>query len=212
MCCASTDLICLSQPTAVGLESFEKEQATPARRQYGHQALPGVFTAHPVPRSSGSSDRSPANVGGAASFGFPSGDMRGSIPGLRASASGPTNPNAAVSTGQSVAKKGSAGTGKGLRRWPRVFVVNPRDAEDVSLRSKPSRDAPEVRRWVIASRAWACFYCCKECIRVSTSSRTISNRGRANVSVRQCETRENEPHGPLPPNYFDRSVGREGVG
>lgn len=177
-----------------------------------HQALPGVFSAHPLPRSSGSSDRYPANVGGAASFGYPSGDTRGSIPGLRASASEPTNPKAAVSTGQSVAKKGSAGTGKGLRRWPRVFVVNPRDAEDVSLRSKPSRDSPEVRRWVVGSRAYGRFYCCKGCIRVSASSRKMSNRGHANVSVRQCETRQNEPNCPLPPNDFDRSIGREGVG
>lgn len=33
----------------------------------------------------------------------------------------------------------------GWALWPSVFVVNPRDAEEVVLRAEPRRDSPEVR-------------------------------------------------------------------
>lgn len=199
---------CFSQPPAVGLENFEKEQATPARRQDVDQGQAGVFSAYPLPDSGGSSDRSPANVGVVPS-GYPSEDTRGSIPGSHAFSSGPTNPNAIVSTGQSAVRKGSAGTINRSQRWPRAYVVNPRDAEDVRLRLKPNRDSPEVRLWVIDPRVYVVFHFCQEHVRISASTRKMSNRGCAMFWDCQCEKRENEP---LPPNNFDRSVGREGVG
>lgn len=111
-------------------------------------------------------------MGGAASSTRLSGSTGGSVPGLRGPAFRPADPKSGIAAGPSVMIEEPTGTGRGSRHWPRVFVVNVRDAEDVCLRANPRRDSAEVRG------------CGSRFMRVCVGiSRKRSHRGRTDVSV-----------------------------
>eukprot|EP00752_Nemacystus_decipiens_P002251 g2132.t2 len=137
------------QPPALGLEKFEVDPAASPSPSQGHALVPegrSPWLPAPPPSPSPSPASSSSSTPVASPWGFFSAHTAAKI-GLPvpisavsradAAAAGASPPAAQAETAPKIAR--------GLRRFrPRLFVVNPRDAEEVSLRADPRSDSAEI--------------------------------------------------------------------
>lgn len=179
------------QPPAVGLEKFEVEPAaSPSPSQGGggggggHSSLePGgrrpPWLPPPSPPPSPSPSPSPASSSSSTPVASPWGAFfsaqtaaRIGLPVPIPAASRVDSAAAGAAVGAAVAAAAPPDAlaetppkiARGLRRFrPRVFVVNPRDAEEVSLRADPRSDSAEVCLMYHQSCSGGCVFCCACC-------------------------------------------------